>query len=109
MASSSNDGFRYEYERPRCRSPLFFSLFSVADVSVDTTLGIYCPQGFAVGLVSLGISLRLGLILILFYKSSSILTKVGFDKKSQLTDDYKARRNRFIDACMASLKLSELQ
>ncbi|CAM9121070.1 unnamed protein product, partial [Sphacelaria rigidula] len=45
--------------------------------------------GFAVGLVSLGLSLRLGLTLILFYKSSSILTKVGFEKKAKLTDEYK--------------------
>lgn len=45
--------------------------------------------GFAVGLVSLGLSLRLGLTLILFYKSGSILTKVGFDKKAKLTDEYK--------------------
>lgn len=47
-------------------------------------------QAFAVGLVSLGLSLRLGLTLILFYKSSSVLTKVGFDKKARLTEDYKA-------------------
>eukprot|EP00904_Undaria_pinnatifida_P007249 jgi/Undpi1/3654/HiC_scaffold_16.g07024.m1 len=45
--------------------------------------------GFAVGLVSLGLSLRLGALLILFYKSSSILTKVGFDEKAKLTADYK--------------------
>ncbi|CAM9913702.1 unnamed protein product [Ectocarpus sp. 12 AP-2014] len=44
---------------------------------------------FFVGLVSLGLSLRLGLTLILFYKSSSILTKVGFERKAKLTDDYK--------------------
>ncbi|CAM9412620.1 unnamed protein product [Laminaria digitata] len=50
--------------------------------------------GFAVGLVSLGLSLRLGLTLILFYKSSSILTRVGFDQKARLTDDYKASRDR---------------
>eukprot|EP00903_Cladosiphon_okamuranus_P012677 g11857.t1 len=45
--------------------------------------------GFCVGLVSLGLSLRLGLTLILFYKSSSVLTKVGSKKKKTLTDDYK--------------------
>ncbi|CAM9679428.1 unnamed protein product [Pylaiella littoralis] len=45
--------------------------------------------GFGVGLVSLGLSLRLGLILILFYKSSSVLTKVGSRRKKKLTDDYK--------------------
>lgn len=49
-------------------------------------------QGFAVGLVSLGLSLRLGATLILFYKSSSILTKVGVKKKAKLTDDYKVQR-----------------
>lgn len=27
--------------------------------------------------------------LILFYKSSSILTKVGFEKKAKLTDEFK--------------------
>lgn len=43
------------------------------------------------GFVSLGLSLRLGLTLILFYKSSSILTKVGSKKKRTLTDDYKVR------------------
>lgn len=41
------------------------------------------------GLVSLGLSIRLGLTLILFYKSSSILTKVGFDRKAKITDEYK--------------------
>lgn len=46
-------------------------------------------QAFVVGLVSLGLSLRLGLTVILFYKSSSLLTKVGFDRKAKLTDDYK--------------------
>ena len=51
-------------------------------------------QGFAVGAVSLGLSLRLGLTLILFYKSSSVLTKVGFDRKSKVTADYKARQER---------------
>ncbi|CAM9788194.1 unnamed protein product [Ascophyllum nodosum] len=50
--------------------------------------------GFAVGAVSLGLSLRLGLTLILFYKSSSVLTKVGFDRKSKATADYKARQER---------------
>ncbi|CAM9178752.1 unnamed protein product [Scytosiphon promiscuus] len=45
--------------------------------------------GFCVGLVSLGLSLRLGLTLILFYKSGSILTKVGLEKKAKLTDEYK--------------------
>ncbi|CAN0554048.1 unnamed protein product, partial [Ectocarpus sp. 8 AP-2014] len=49
---------------------------------------------FFVGLVSLGLSLRLGLTLILFYKSSSILTKVGFERKAKLTDDYKVRGQR---------------
>lgn len=51
------------------------------------------PQGFCVGLVSLGLSLRLGLTLILFYKSSSILTKVGLEKKAKLTDEYKVKKN----------------
>lgn len=50
-------------------------------------------QGFGVGFVSLGLSLRLGLTLILFYKSSSVLTKVGSGKKKRLTDDYKVRRH----------------
>ncbi|CAN0187332.1 unnamed protein product, partial [Hapterophycus canaliculatus] len=45
--------------------------------------------GFSVGLISLGLSLRLGLTLILFYKSSSILTKVGLERKAKLTHDYK--------------------
>ncbi|CAM9511862.1 unnamed protein product, partial [Ectocarpus sp. 8 AP-2014] len=40
---------------------------------------------FFVGLVSLGLSLRLGLTLILFYKSSSILTKVAFETSSTST------------------------
>lgn len=44
------------------------------------------------GFVSLGLSLRLGLTLILFYKSSSVLTKVGSGKKKKLTDDYKVKR-----------------
>lgn len=51
-------------------------------------------KGFCVGLVSLGLSLRLGLTLILFYKSSSVLTKVGSKKKRTLTDDYKVKSPR---------------
>lgn len=57
-----------------------------------TPLGLGTTQGFVVGLASIGLSLRLGLTLILFYKSSSVLTKVGFDKKVKLTADYKARK-----------------
>ncbi|CAN0223649.1 unnamed protein product, partial [Discosporangium mesarthrocarpum] len=44
---------------------------------------------FLVGVVSLGISLRLGLTLILFYKSSSVLTKYRTDVKRKLTGDFK--------------------
>lgn len=59
-----------------------------------TLCALLYSQGFAVGLISLGLSLRLGLTLILFYKSSSIITRVGFDEKARLTDDYKASRDR---------------
>lgn len=54
-------------------------------------LVVRIAKGFCVGLVSLGLSLRLGLVLILFYKSSSVLTKVGSKKKQALTDDYKVK------------------
>lgn len=79
-----------------CTLSVRFPRRSLAPVSSRTPFYLcylmHCccnTQAFFVGLVSLGLSLRLGLTLILFYKSSSILTKVGFERKAKLTDDYK--------------------
>ncbi|CAM9797192.1 unnamed protein product [Choristocarpus tenellus] len=54
--------------------------------SLDMTGGW---AAFFVGFTSLGISLRLGFTMILFYKSSSVLTKCGSDVKRKIADDFK--------------------
>jgi uncharacterized membrane protein len=62
---------------------------------------------FTVGFLSFAVSYRMGLILIVFYQSSSMLTKIKEEKKRTLEKNYKMSGNRnFIQVFANSLLAS---